>query len=289
MKQFNVRFVGGDTAFFDEIHRRFSEKHPERLRRLVDELSPSATTVIQLLERNDLDAAIAMIKIFEKQLNADDLDLLAQTQAMYAQYNQEKQGLSQALLDEMERSYLVRREPNTVGGFSYEVSHDRLVEPLQKRKAARRIQEERRLAMKRQRRLAGIVAAALIVAAVAVAFGIWAFQQRELAVKSTLEALQATDDAVRQKEIADQKTKEATAAAKDAERQKEIADQKTAVAEAALADMKVAQKKELSAKVDQHIASARRMMELNDRAMANRILDEASRLAKHFPDLLKKM
>jgi hypothetical protein len=91
MKQFNVRYIGGDTAFFEELHRRFSEKYPERLRRLVEELSPTAATVVQLIERNDIDGAISMIKIFEAQLGADNRDVFSQTQSIYNQYMQEKQ------------------------------------------------------------------------------------------------------------------------------------------------------------------------------------------------------
>jgi SIR2-like domain/Effector-associated domain 11 len=91
IKQFNVRYIGGDAAFFEEMHRRFSEKYPQRMRRLVDELSPTATTVVQLIERNDVDAAISKLKPFEAQLSADDRELLSQTEAMYHHYLQEKQ------------------------------------------------------------------------------------------------------------------------------------------------------------------------------------------------------
>ena len=91
MKQFNVRYIGGDISFFEELHRRFSEKYPQKLRRLVDELSPTATTILQLIEKNDIGAAISMIRIFESQLHTEDLDLRSQTEAMYNQYLQQKE------------------------------------------------------------------------------------------------------------------------------------------------------------------------------------------------------
>jgi hypothetical protein len=86
MQQFNVRHIGADSSFLNELYQRFAEKHPERLRRLTEVQSQTGATVIQLIERNDLAAAIAMIRIFEAQLEADDRELLTMTQAAHSQY-----------------------------------------------------------------------------------------------------------------------------------------------------------------------------------------------------------
>lgn len=86
MRQFNVRHIGADASFLNELYQRFAEKHPERLRRLTEVQSQTGATVIQLVERNDLTAAIAMIKIFEPQLDAGDRELLSMTQATHSQY-----------------------------------------------------------------------------------------------------------------------------------------------------------------------------------------------------------
>jgi Effector-associated domain 11 len=86
MRQFNVRHIGADSSFLNELYQRFAEAYPERLRRLTEVQSQTGTTVIQLIERNDLAAAIAMIRIFEAQLGADDRDLFSLTQATYSQY-----------------------------------------------------------------------------------------------------------------------------------------------------------------------------------------------------------
>jgi Novel STAND NTPase 1 len=58
-------------------------------------------------------------------------------------------GLTQGILDGLERTYLLRREPNTVGGFNYELSHDTLVAPVLESKRARKA-EERRLRLLRE-------------------------------------------------------------------------------------------------------------------------------------------
>jgi hypothetical protein len=56
------------------------------MRQLVDDLSPTAITIIQLVEKNDIGAAISMLKIFQSQLDSSDLELLSQTESMYHQH-----------------------------------------------------------------------------------------------------------------------------------------------------------------------------------------------------------
>lgn len=40
LQQFNVKLIGADWSFFDELHQRFSEKYPEELRTINTESSP---------------------------------------------------------------------------------------------------------------------------------------------------------------------------------------------------------------------------------------------------------
>ena len=54
-----------------------------------------------------------------------------------------KLGLTDKVLMDLEKTYLIRREINTVGGFSFEISHDTLVAPIQKAKVQRRAVEEK--------------------------------------------------------------------------------------------------------------------------------------------------
>ncbi|MCB0534342.1 MAG: SUMF1/EgtB/PvdO family nonheme iron enzyme, partial [Saprospiraceae bacterium] len=51
-------------------------------------------------------------------------------------------GLSESLLDALEKTYLIRRERNTVGGYNYELSHDTLLAPVLKAKKKRVAEEE---------------------------------------------------------------------------------------------------------------------------------------------------
>ncbi len=91
VQQFNVKYVGADWSFFEELHRRFSEKYPQKMRKLVEELSPTATTVVQLVEKADFAAAFQMMKIFAAQLEKDDTVLLSMTESNYNQYLNNKQ------------------------------------------------------------------------------------------------------------------------------------------------------------------------------------------------------
>ncbi len=83
------------------------------------------------------------------------------SRALIGQFASE--GLTDDLLRELAKTYLIRREANTVGGFSYEISHDTLVAPVQKAKAERLAAEERAKAAKRVRRLLGIVGVVILL------------------------------------------------------------------------------------------------------------------------------
>lgn len=88
LQQFNVKYIGADASFFDELHQRFSQKYPNQLRQLVDTLSPTATTIVQLIEKADYPAAFQMMKIFANQLEAEDQTLISMTEAEFHQHEQ---------------------------------------------------------------------------------------------------------------------------------------------------------------------------------------------------------
>ena len=126
-----------------------------------------------------------------------------------------KLGLTEKVLTDLEKTYLIRREVNTVGGFSFEISHDTLVAPIQKAKVQRRaleekerleseqIEKEKQLAeaqrqadieRKRRRRatmLAIVSGVALVVALVAM---FWAFKKQAEAVDLKEKAEKALSD-----------------------------------------------------------------------------------------------
>jgi len=90
LQQFNVKYIGADLTFFEELHRRFSERNPGQLRKVVETLSPTATTVVQLVERADFAAAIATLKIFNAQFDEPDQTLLTITEGRYNHYLKDK-------------------------------------------------------------------------------------------------------------------------------------------------------------------------------------------------------
>jgi len=110
--------------------------------------------------------------------------------------------VSKEILKELVNSHLLRAERNSTGGFSYELSHDTLIEPIlisrkkriekeEEQKAEQeRIEElriaqetaeqeriERKKEQKRQRTIIAIVTVAAIVSIVFGAFGFWQMQK----------------------------------------------------------------------------------------------------------------
>ena len=110
LEQFNVKFIGADWSFFEELHCRFAEKYPSKLRKLLDQLSPTAAAIAQLVAKSEYDAAFSMLKIFEAQFNPDDQLLLTMTQGAYSQYlSDKKEGI---VLTEHLESALARIRKN---------------------------------------------------------------------------------------------------------------------------------------------------------------------------------
>lgn len=134
-----------------------------------------------------------------------------------------KQGADHDLLKKLENTFLLRREANTLGGFSYEISHDTLLEPVLKAKRKReaeierqkseeraqqaealaREEAERRTAAEKLQREAeqgrkranwfSLISAALFVVSLVVT--LFAVQQRNKAKASELDAQQKQRDA----------------------------------------------------------------------------------------------
>lgn len=151
-------------------------------------------------------------------------------------------GIQPALLEELVRNRLLRAEPGAGGGYTYELPHDTLLEPVldarrerleadarvrEKEAAAaaehrareaealaaeekRRAEEAERLkeeALRGRRRARVFSVLAGIVAVLAVAAGLYARQQQQLATQKEKEALASADAA--QKELEGRKAAEA--------------------------------------------------------------------------------
>ncbi|MBL7797698.1 MAG: hypothetical protein JNJ90_14480 [Saprospiraceae bacterium] len=112
-------------------------------------------------------------------------------------------GVDDELLRALENTYLVRKEPNSVGGESLEISHDTLVAPVLKMKKERRAKEELEEAKRREaeaerlaavegsrRRRANLLSgAAVFMSVIAAGLGIWAMNERDAAEQSRNEAV----------------------------------------------------------------------------------------------------
>ena len=97
-----------------------------------------------------------------------------------------KEAISEESLRTLTNSHLLRAEPNSTGGFSYELSHDTLVEPiltsrkerkekekiLKEKEKAKREQQKLVEARKRQRKIIYIVSVAAIISVAFAAFGL---------------------------------------------------------------------------------------------------------------------
>ncbi|MBK8194559.1 MAG: hypothetical protein IPK76_15575 [Lewinellaceae bacterium] len=178
-------------------------------------------------------------------------------------------GLSPELLRELENTFLVRREPNTLGGHNYELSHDTLLAPVVRAKKRRmaaeeerrrkeelaaeeaRIAREKAEAQRRQRRalFTSIVAGVLVLAAVVATWV--AYQQSNKAADAIVLAEQKTREA-------DESNLNAKAKAEEAERQQRIAelakkDALTLSEKAELAELKAKSEQTKAAKAQSEV------------------------------------
>jgi hypothetical protein len=144
-----------------------------------------------------------------RRMSVDSNALLAQFRA---------KGLNNAVLLALANTFLIRPETNTVGGVSYEISHDTLLAPIQKTKAERKAREEKEvLAAKaeaereqkekaqKQLRTVQLLLGVAVLALIVAAWAIWR------ANKATGEATEAKNIAVKAQEAAEVEKKNALA------------------------------------------------------------------------------
>ena len=133
-----------------------------------------------------------------------DKDVLLQQAGPY--------GATESLLNELENTFLLRRETNSVGGFNYEISHDTLLAPMLKAKQDRLFKEweatterERVLAIERaskaeqdakneslrRRKATFLAVAASILFLVAAVLGLFALRATNSAQAALKEAVRA--------------------------------------------------------------------------------------------------
>ena len=91
LQHFNIKYIGADLAFFDELYDRFKAKYPEKLRETINEESANTTTIQQLIQKANFDAAFQMIKRLSNQMKKEDQDSLVILESQYSGYEQIKQ------------------------------------------------------------------------------------------------------------------------------------------------------------------------------------------------------
>lgn len=182
-------------------------------------------------------------------------------------------GVDENLLKQLTDFFLLRSEPNTTGGFSYEVSHDRLVEGIlvmkkeweaeetkrQLAAEAERIAHEKADAERRRKRAFWTAVAAGVLILGAAGAAVFAYQKMKLAEEKTQQAFLSdslaqvkTREAKANEIFAKEKTDAAYAAERAAEISQRLAELKAKEAKTAadLAEIKKleAQKAETKAK-----------------------------------------
>lgn len=120
----NLLITADDLPDFDSIYEKYYE---DRLRELPSEKIQAARLLIEEgLLYIDLNTREA------RRLSVDGDFLIKQFS---------NAGADRELLPQLERTYLVRREANSLGGYNYEISHDTLLGPLTKYKSDREAKE----------------------------------------------------------------------------------------------------------------------------------------------------
>jgi hypothetical protein len=171
----------------------FDNLYENYYRRKIEELTPSVQKAARLLIEEKL--------IFDdektgeaRRLSVDSGVLLHDT------------GVNQALLNQLESSFLLRREANAMGGFNYEVSHDTMIAPILKSKAERKAKEkaelERLEAQRKQRRLILLLMAVGLALLIVIGIVVYVFNLRNEAVAAKDEANKAKNEAITERDNA---------------------------------------------------------------------------------------
>ena len=116
-----------DTEVNEEDLPKFDNLYDEYYKRQIEKLPPALRDKAQTVLEQGL--------IFENIETGECRRLSVDGYILQRQFD--ISGSQDDLLNLLENTFLVRREPNTVGGFSYEVSHDTIIEPIIKIKRER--------------------------------------------------------------------------------------------------------------------------------------------------------
>ncbi len=154
--------------------------------RLIEKLPASVQHAAQLMIEEKL--------IFEDEKTGESRRLSVDSGELVKDKN-----INQILLNDLEKTFLLRRESTSTGGFNYEVSHDTLIVPILKskneRKQKEKVEEEELAAQKKQRRLAVNLAVAILSLAIMIGLLIYVLNLRNDALAALEVAKQETTKA----------------------------------------------------------------------------------------------
>jgi hypothetical protein len=125
---------------------------------------PDMSNLYETYYRRQLDRLDALSQrpaqvVLEEGLLAEDAQSgEGRRMSVDSQFLKSQFSVDDALLRALENTYLVRKEPNSVGGESLEISHDTLVAPVLKMKKERRAKEELAASVKREAEAARLAA-----------------------------------------------------------------------------------------------------------------------------------
>lgn len=198
------------VADLPDFEHVFGEYYARRLDLLPPESRAAARNVIEeeLIFENEQTGEARRISL--------DKDILLQNAAAF--------GATETLLHDLENTFLLRREPNPLGGYNYEISHDTLLGPVLRSKHERlageratRAERERAEAEERvreaeanarretaRRRRANLIAvAALVLAVLAILASIFAYtaQRRAAVALQHLQTEQAEKNRLRLQQL----------------------------------------------------------------------------------------
>jgi hypothetical protein len=158
--------------------------------RLLNKLPPNTARAAQRLIEESL--------IFNDEKTGESRRLSVDSDVLTQRYA--SAGVTHETLQQLENAFLLRREANGMGGFSYEVSHDTLVAPILRLKAER-------LSSEKRRRMLAFVGATLLALAGVVIVVVYVLALRNEAVENEKKAVEALEE-VEQEKIKNQKIAE---------------------------------------------------------------------------------
>lgn len=185
----------------EHFANKISEVFEGYYQRLLNKLAPEVQLSAQLLIEEKL--------IFEDKKTREARRLSIDSGVLLSE-----PGITQELLNQLESTFLLRRESTAAGGFNYEVTHDTMIAPVLASKSARRVREaaaaNQREARRKQQRLVATLMATLLVLVLVIGLVVYVLDLRNKALDALVVARQEkskAEDALKEV-LATQRAKE---------------------------------------------------------------------------------